>query len=157
MTRLERKLAPYLLNHQNRKNIATHWVGIPLVVFSLFILGSWLPLQGPFTAATALLVGSLLYYFWVSGIACLLIAVWTIPLYLAAVRISDLPHHQTVLWFSATFTLGWAFQILGHWFEGKRPAFVDNLFQVFSGPLLLGYELGLALRLFKTSSGARRI
>ena len=38
------------------------------------------------------------------------------------------------------FLLGWIFQFVGHHFEGKRPALMDNIFQAFIGPMFLVAE-----------------
>ena len=37
--------------------------------------------------------------------------------------------------------VGWGFQLVGHHFEGKRPALLDNLFQGMLGPTFLVYEV----------------
>ncbi len=37
--------------------------------------------------------------------------------------------------------VGWGFQLVGHAFEGKRPALLDNLFQGLLGPTFLVYEV----------------
>jgi uncharacterized membrane protein YGL010W len=42
--------------------------------------------------------------------------------------------------FVALFVGGWALQFLGHHYEGKRPALIDNLFQGFIGPMFLVAE-----------------
>jgi uncharacterized membrane protein YGL010W len=38
------------------------------------------------------------------------------------------------------FVGGWILQLIGHWFEGKRPALVDNIWQIFVAPLFLMVE-----------------
>ena len=38
------------------------------------------------------------------------------------------------------FIGGWILQFIGHHFEGKRPALVDNIFQGFIGPMFLVAE-----------------
>ncbi len=43
--------------------------------------------------------------------------------------------------FAALFVVGWALQFLGHHYEGKRPALIDNLFQGFIGPMFLMAEV----------------
>jgi uncharacterized membrane protein YGL010W len=45
------------------------------------------------------------------------------------------------------FVGGWALQFVGHHFEGKKPAFVDDIMGLAIGPLFvlaeLSFELGL--------------
>ena len=42
--------------------------------------------------------------------------------------------------FIALFVAGWALQFLGHHYEGRRPALLDNIFQAFVGPMFLVAE-----------------
>ena len=46
--------------------------------------------------------------------------------------------------FASTFVGGWALQLIGHVFEGKKPALMDNFFQVFIAPIFLMAELFFA-------------
>ena len=45
------------------------------------------------------------------------------------------------------FVGGWVFQLVGHVFEGRRPALSDNLFQIFIAPIFLVAEVFFALGL----------
>src|ERR1041385_7626144 len=38
-------------------------------------------------------------------------------------------------WFGILFVGGWILQLVGHVFEGRKPALADNLFQIFIAPL----------------------
>jgi uncharacterized membrane protein YGL010W len=49
--------------------------------------------------------------------------------------------------FAVFFVGGWAFQLLGHVWEGRRPALADNLFQAFIGPMFIMAEILMALGL----------
>jgi len=49
-----------------------------------------------------------------------------------------------LLIFAATFVGGWALQLVGHVFEGKKPALMDNFFQVFIAPIFLMAEVFFA-------------
>jgi uncharacterized membrane protein YGL010W len=42
--------------------------------------------------------------------------------------------------FLVLFVGGWVLQFLGHHYEGKRPALLDNIFQAFIGPMFLVAE-----------------
>src|SRR5262249_60874618 len=55
----------------------------------------------------------------------------------------------TTAWvvFAICFVGGWIFQIVGHVWEGRRPALVDNLFQAFIGPMFIMAEVLIALGL----------
>jgi uncharacterized membrane protein YGL010W len=45
------------------------------------------------------------------------------------------------------FVGGWALQFLGHYFEGRKPAFLDDLRGLLDGPLFLVAETAFALGL----------
>jgi uncharacterized membrane protein YGL010W len=47
--------------------------------------------------------------------------------------------------FLVLFVVGWALQLWGHVYEGRKPALVDNLFQVFVAPIFLAAEVFFAL------------
>ena len=57
---------------------------------------------------------------------------------------------DTVTWLSfgvGLFVLGWVIQFVGHVFEGRKPAFVDDLIGLVIGPLFVVAEVGFALGL----------
>lgn len=113
------------------------------MVLSLFIALGRIPISGSVTAATLLLVGSLIYYLSLNWICTVFIAAATLPLYWLSQWIGQQPAVVSITYFVVTFVVGWFLQIAGHWFEGKRPAFLDNLLQLMSGPLFLAYEFGV--------------
>ncbi len=49
--------------------------------------------------------------------------------------------------FAIFFIGGWVFQLVGHVWEGRRPALADNLFQAFIGPMFIMAEVLMALGL----------
>jgi uncharacterized membrane protein YGL010W len=55
----------------------------------------------------------------------------------------------TVAWivFAVFFGGGWIFQLVGHVWEGRRPALTDNVFQAFIGPMFIMAEVLMALGL----------
>ena len=56
------------------------------------------------------------------------------------------------LWAAGTASLfigGWALQFVGHYFEGRKPAFLDDLRGLLDGPLFLVAETAFALGLSK--------
>jgi len=52
---------------------------------------------------------------------------------------------QGWIWFGVLFAGGWILQLVGHVFEGRKPALADNLFQIFVAPIFLCAELFFAL------------
>ena len=52
------------------------------------------------------------------------------------------------------FVVGWVFQFIGHHFEGRKPAFVDDLVGLVIGPLFVVAEAAFALGLRPTLARA---
>lgn len=149
MKSFEEQMAAYAAYHQDARNKATHFVGVPIIALSLFIPLAWprLEIAGvAITAAMLLMVVFVFYYLLldvVLGIAMLI--VFGILLW-AGQAIASLGTSQGWIWFAVLFIGGWAVQFVGHVFEGRRPALVDNLFQsIFIAPIFLCAEVFFAL------------
>jgi uncharacterized membrane protein YGL010W len=146
-----RQLAIYAAYHRDARNKATHFIGIPAIVLSLLIaLALWRLRLGGVVVSGALLVGALALLGWIAldvgvGLAMALVVapMWWIAEWLASNA------GATTVWivFAALFVGGWVFQFVGHAYEGRRPALVDNLFQAFIGPMFLVAETFIALGL----------
>jgi uncharacterized membrane protein YGL010W len=151
MSVLARQFGIYASYHRDPRNRITHGIGIPAIVFSVLVpLALWrFPLFG-LNASAAWVLGVLAVAGWLAldlviGIAMLIAMV---PLLLAAEWIATRFSASTAwIVFAVFFVGGWAFQLLGHVWEGRRPAFADNLFQAFIGPMFIMAELLMALGL----------
>ena len=148
MKTLEDQMSFYAAYHQDARNKATHFVGVPMIVFSLLISLGWLRTDiGGFTISAALVVSSLLLLYYLIldlplGLA--MAAVFALMLW-AAEPLSQAAFITSLAWFLALFIAGWALQLWGHAFEGRKPALTDNLFQIFVAPIFLCAELFFAL------------
>ncbi|MDH4557787.1 DUF962 domain-containing protein [Pseudomonas sp. BN417] len=152
MRTLVDQLGQYAEYHRDRRNIATHFVGIPLIVVAVAVLlsrpgvesfGLWLS-----PAALVSLV-SALYYFRLDLRFGLVMAVllW-LSLWVGAV----LAVQGTATWLGvglSMFLVGWVIQFVGHYYEGRKPAFVDDLTGLIIGPLFVVAELAFMLGLRK--------
>ena len=56
---------------------------------------------------------------------------------------------DTLLLGVGLFVVGWVFQFVGHYFEGKKPAFVDDLMGLVIGPLFVVAEILFLIGFFK--------
>jgi len=131
------QMAMYAAYHTDRRNHLTHYVGVPLIVFAILIVLAEVRLGQSFSGATVIL-GLLLFSYLVAVPAVgLLSLVAYLPLLLAAERTAVLPPPQQWIVAGVTFVGGWVIQFLGHIFEGRRPAFLTNIFQVFMAPAFL--------------------
>jgi uncharacterized membrane protein YGL010W len=145
---LEDQMSFYAAYHQDARNKATHFVGVPMIVFSLMIPLGWLRADvGGIAVSAALIVTSLLllYYLFLDlplGLA--MGAVFALMLW-GAEPLALAPFMTSLAWFLLLFIGGWALQLWGHAFEGRKPALVDNLFQIFVAPIFLAAEAFFAL------------
>ena len=48
---------------------------------------------------------------------------------------------QWLAWGVGFFLVGWVIQFIGHWYEGRKPAFVDDLIGLLVGPMFVVAEL----------------
>ena len=141
-----RQLGMYAAVHRDARNKATHFIGIPMIVFSaLLALTQWqLQIAGHRTSAAAVLA-VLAVLGWMTldlGIGAAMAVVMLVMWY-AAEALAGALGSPSAVWigFAALFVVGWALQFLGHHYEGKRPALIDNLFQAFIGPMFLVAEV----------------
>jgi uncharacterized membrane protein YGL010W len=130
---LQAHFSDYSAFHRTPGNQACHYVGIPLIVLSLFALLSRVPLfdLGGFTVTLAevVLVAATIYYLTLD--AALAVMMLMTSVVLAAVG-RVLPLSAAVV----LFVLGWVFQFVGHYvYEKKSPAFFRNFAHLLVGPL----------------------
>jgi len=148
MQTLEQQMGFYAAYHQDARNKATHFVGVPMIVFGLFIALGWARVEVggvPLTAAMALAAVVIAWYFLLDvPLALAMLAVNAVLMYLAD-RVSVQPITVGLVWFAVFFGGGWVIQLIGHVWEGRKPALVDNLLQIFVSPIFLAAELFFAL------------
>jgi len=139
-----RQLASYASVHRSGRNKATHFVGIPIIVFSLLlILALWRIDPGGREVSMALVIGVIAALGWMAldlGIGLIMAAIMLPTWYAAEALAAALGRSSTVVAFLILFVGGWILQFIGHYYEGKRPALVDNIFQGFIGPMFLVAE-----------------
>jgi uncharacterized membrane protein YGL010W len=145
---LETQMAFYAAYHQDARNKATHFVGVPLIMLAILVPLSWLRVDAAgitLTAAVLLAAAVLAYYFFLDvPLAIAMLALIGLLLW-AAESIAALGAARGWAWFAALFAGGWILQLIGHAFEGRRPALVDNVFQIFVAPIFLCAEIFFAL------------
>jgi uncharacterized membrane protein YGL010W len=138
----------YAAYHQDARNKATHFVGVPVIVFSLMIPLGWLRVDlGGFPLSAALVVTSvlLLYYLVLDVPLGLAMGVVFALMLWGAEPLAQAPFMASLAWFLVLFIGGWALQLWGHVYEGRKPALADNLFQIFVAPIFLAAEVFFAL------------
>lgn len=144
-----RQLIEYARYHRDPRNIATHFVGIPLIAFGIAALLARVPMG----AAADVLPGA-------HWLVWALTAVWylrlgraslTVPTIIALGGLVALAHPlgaaSTSAWLTGamgSFVVGWIFQAVGHVWEGRKPAFFDDLRGLLVGPMFVVAEVLMA-------------
>lgn len=138
------QMAMYSAYHRDWRNRATHFIGIPTIVFSIFIPLAW-PQVGEIggiiiTGALLLWAVTSVFYLWLDRLVGVLMAAVSLALLLGAQQVAALGTGAGWTAFAALFVGGWVFQLIGHMFEGRRPALADNILQALIGPMFLVAE-----------------
>jgi uncharacterized membrane protein YGL010W len=158
MKSLAEQLDAYAAYHADPRNKLTHFVGVPLVTFAIFLFLGWLRFapapEVPFTGATLFYLVVFLYYLRLDWKVALALAPFSVLLLWLSDVVARWPLGESALVFAATFVGGWVVQLVGHAIEGKRPALADNLLQIFNAPLFLTVEVALLLGLREDLRGA---
>ncbi len=152
MKDLAEQMSTYAAYHRHPVNKVIHYIFVPAIVWTLMVFLGLVPLftisNLSITAAHVLVVAVLGYYLYLDlGLGIANVLFFTI-LMAGAFAVIDLGA-ATALWIAGPlFVASWVVQFLGHgvW-EKKRPALVDNVFQVFIAPLFVMAEWFFALGL----------
>lgn len=155
-------MAQYAAYHRDRRNIATHFIGIPLIVFAISALlarAEFTLAGAPMNAAIVLWGVSALWYL-TRGNLGLGVATAVVNGVLTALAMTATHTATTGSWLVigvGSFVVGWVFQFVGHYYEGRKPAFVDDLVGLLVGPMfvvgealfMLGWGRGLLAEIEK--------
>lgn len=136
MDTLDCLMTEYGSHHQTKGNMMTHFVGIPLIMYGLFVLLSGIHLVGLLTGAEVLIAAALGFYFtfdWKIGTGMAIVA-----------GALDVLARFTPFWWIGlvAFVVGWILQLVGHYaFEKKAPSFMENLTHLLVGPAFILNEV----------------
>ena len=150
-------LSQYAAYHRDPRNIASHFIGIPMIVVAVAVLlsrpewqvaGLWL------SPAVLLALFSAGFYLRLElALGVLMSVLMGLSVWAGHV----LAAQSTLVWLSSgigLFVLGWVIQFIGHYWEGRKPAFLDDVMGLLIGPLFVAAELGFALGLRKEVQAA---
>jgi len=151
MRTLEEQITRYAAYHRDRRNIATHFIGIPMIVFSVVLaLGTGTFSAGSWTTslAAAGTVAAALYYLRLDLTLGLAMVVYLALNCIGSDATIAAVGVRSALWLAlAIFVAGWILQFWGHKFEGMKPAFLDDMAGLIIGPLFMMTEVFFALGL----------
>ncbi|MBL8515606.1 MAG: DUF962 domain-containing protein [Betaproteobacteria bacterium] len=151
MRTLEERITQYAAYHRDRRNIATHFVGIPLIVFSVTLaLSVWSMPLGSIALSAAIIAAAVagIYYLKLDFALGVAMAVYLALNCVLAQEMAAMLGTANSLWAALiAFVVGWALQFWGHKFEGMKPAFVDDIMGLVIGPLFIMTEVFFMLGL----------
>lgn len=151
MKTLTDQLSQYAAYHRDRRNILTHFVGIPMIVMAVAVLlarpvfTTWG--DAAISPATLVTLATVLYYLRLDlRLGGVMAALMALCLWFAQAMAAQ----TTATWLVVgigLFVVGWVIQFIGHYYEGRKPAFVDDLVGLIIGPLFVVAEVGFLLGL----------
>lgn len=146
-------LTQYAEYHRDRRNILTHFVGVPMIVFGLGVLLSKPGFMvGTLMLSPAWVVFGLVALWYVTRGQLLLgvaVCAATALLLLMAHRLPGGGLGPWLGWGLGFFVAGWVAQFVGHYYEGRKPAFADDLVGLLVAPMFVVMEMLAVLGLFR--------
>ncbi|WAT18084.1 DUF962 domain-containing protein [Aurantiacibacter sp. MUD11] len=149
---LSESLSRYREYHRDGRNVLTHAIGIPMIVLSITTL-----LARPMFDVGGVILTPALIAAVLAAIFYVRLELWTgvlmamlLTLFTALGQM--IANSSDALWLGGgigLFVVGWIFQLVGHKFEGRKPAFVDDLRSFLVGPLFVVVEGLFALGLMQ--------
>lgn len=143
MKTLEDQLSQYAAYHRDARNIATHFIGIPMIVVGVAVLLSRPAIELAGIAVSPALLAGLAASFYYLKLDWFLGAIMSVLMALSVWAGALLAAESTAVWLSSgigLFVVGWVFQFIGHFWEGKKPAFIDDVAGLIIGPLFVVAE-----------------
>lgn len=156
MKTLVENLSQYAAYHRDPRNITTHFIGVPMILLAVVIL-----LSRPYVELGGLALSPALLLALVSAVFYLRLdlrfgIVMSIQLGLSVAVAAAVAAAPTMFWLTSglgLFIIGWVIQFIGHYYEGRKPAFVDDVMGLMIGPLFVVAELAFLCGLRKELQG----
>jgi uncharacterized membrane protein YGL010W len=144
-------LTQYAEYHRDRRNIATHLVGVPMIVFAVgVLLARPAFMLGGLALSPAWVVFALTAAWYLTRGHLVIGAAVTAVVGVLLVLAHGVAYGSTAGWLAwglGSFVVGWVIQFVGHYYEGRKPAFVDDLAGLLVGPMFVTAEVVFALGL----------
>ena len=137
-------LSQYAAYHRDPHNLATHFVGIPLIVIAVATLLSRPQWMGISPAILVMLASAVFYLRLELRLGLLMTVLLALSVWLGHM-LAGLSTAAWLGWGVGLFVVGWVFQFVGHYYEGRKPAFIDDVTGLIVGPLFVVVELGFLL------------
>ncbi|WP_444996413.1 Mpo1 family 2-hydroxy fatty acid dioxygenase [Aliikangiella sp. IMCC44359] len=146
MKNIAEQLSTYKSVHLNPKNVRTHFLGVPMIIWSIALLMSLV--SWPVSLFDYYFSISLAFIFFAVVFLYYIVLHWRLAIGLFLFIVPVLYSAKIVAAFEyalfiaiGVFVIGWVIQFIGHYYEKAKPAFVDDLNQLFIGPIFLMAEV----------------
>lgn len=154
MKTLVDQLSQYAEYHRDGRNILTHFVGVPMIVLAVVIVLSrpaWAWGDSGFILSPAVLaaLAASVYYMLLDTRYGVALAVVLGSMLAVGAWLAQQSLGLWLGWGLGLFVIGWVIQFIGHYWEGRKPAFMDDVMGLLIGPLFVLAEMGFALGLRK--------
>jgi uncharacterized membrane protein YGL010W len=137
-------LSGYAQYHRDQRNILSHFIGVPLIVFAIgaLLARPAFGVAGLVLSPAWIVFAATTAWYLTRGNLALGLAVSACvgALLLAAHQVADGSTARWLAWGVGSFVVGWVIQFVGHWYEGRKPAFVDDLVGLLVGPMFVTAE-----------------
>ena len=151
MKTLTDQLSQYADYHRDPRNILTHFVGVPMILLAVVMLLSrpaWGGIDGlPLSPAVIAAVLACSYYVLLDLRYGLAMGVVLAAMLAVAAPLAQQATSVWLGWSVGIFVVGWVIQFIGHYYEGRKPAFMDDIVGLLIGPLFVMAEMGFGLGL----------
>ena len=146
-------LSKYAAYHRDKRNVATHYVGVPMIVAGVVTMLSrpaFMHIDGIAISPAAILVAiTALFYLRLDIRFGTVMSTFLAACLWLGQLLAVQPTAIWLSWGAGVFLVGWVFQFIGHYFEGKKPAFVDDILGLVIGPIFVAAELAFEMGLRK--------
>lgn len=157
-------LVQYAGYHRDPRNIASHFIGIPLIVLAIGVLLARVDVAGLSGAWAAWGLSSAWYLSRGKPMLGLATSAVNAALMAGAHLLAAGSVAAWLGWGLGLFALGWVIQFVGHHWEGRKPAFVDDLVGLLAGPMFvvaewlmaLGWDAALAAEINRRAGSTQR-
>jgi uncharacterized membrane protein YGL010W len=137
-------LIQYAAYHRDRRNIVSHFVGVPMIVFAVGVLLARPAFDIGGLALTPAWIAFAVAAAWYLTRGNLALGLATTAAVGALMALAHGAAHASLAvqlaWGVGFFAVGWVIQFVGHWYEGKKPAFVDDVIGLLVGPMFVVAE-----------------
>ena len=138
-------LAQYAEYHRDRRNIVSHFIGVPMIVFGVLVILARpvLPVVG--LSLTPAWIAFALAALWYVTRGDVVLGVTTSIVVAVLLKLGEQVSGGSVqswlIWGGGFFFVGWVIQFIGHWYEGRKPAFVDDVIGLVVAPMFVTAEV----------------